>query len=946
MRYLRILGIFVTTVVLLYISSGNKVYAHSENLGIDGADDITYDSCKPDSNGCGEDEAWYYLANSTLDRNKMNHIDDDIKTIYYKIHTESADLVWGSQIFFVKECIKAGIEKWNEVGYYKKDANGNLRCFPIAKFIDVDDVDEYHETNVDVYFEGLGTGVPANASTEAVEESLVSSDTKTFGNMKHQHFKKYKITFRPVTCTNYSTYEYITMHEIGHVFGLQDIDALEAQEGNHHNELLMGYDGAEGKVGDISYRDLAGVLVTRGIHTNSDHVWLLDNYNYHGPDYKLVCAICNCVTYKKNINPSIYQEYKRCEYVSKTADPHDLKSGNMMLVARCGKTDYWKCKYCRFTAPVSDNAIQRYILDGTYNATTHTVKNLVHGLEYTLVEEHDFTEDLGNGIYRCKLCPMCTNGDIQVPEYESLAINCTMGSLQKDITLAKYTNQIYRLDVGCTDEYNFKAIASNNLHMELFDKNFQKIEVDYLNGVPARDVSFNRILTAGTYYLRIYLVDYDYSDNVSLTINAKQAYYPKKISMYQEYDIYEHMHGTVAKYMFTAPSNTFIKVSLRVIAPNIPMFPEGTITILDDVGNIVNKLPFKDYQYLAKSCQGQNTMVLYVEKDVKYTFIIDYAKEENSEALFMIDSYESYNFDRFIDEDTNLKSNEKVNNDYIGVFTSKQIGSYKIAASFSGVNNNNKIYLFVANHRSDGDFEIIKLLEFTDTDIEYELTYDLGPGLGIYIGILGNDLEGSISMKIAVEDSYPDATFTTDTDEKSSCGTEVTINGGLYRDNHITEGFTRIAYIDALYGNATNSRLSYEWYSSNENILSVSEYGTIMAYNVDKVEVVKIIAVYKWNKKIVLKKDFIVSPDEKSDTIYIDYDLTLSESSVTQMKPDSKWPSSYIQHYTWHSDDTTIASIDMWGYIRTSKKQGTVMIYGNYNYNKRYIIRVKVTIIN
>lgn len=44
----------------------------------------------------------------------------------------------------------------------------------------------------------------------------------------------------------------------------------------------------------ITYKDLAGVAITRGFHTDSDHRWLKDSNTYNG-EYKLICSICNGV---------------------------------------------------------------------------------------------------------------------------------------------------------------------------------------------------------------------------------------------------------------------------------------------------------------------------------------------------------------------------------------------------------------------------------------------------------------------------------------------------------------------------------------------------------------------------------------------------------------------------------------------------------------------------
>lgn len=71
-------------------------------------------------------------------------------------------------------------------------------------------------------------------------------------------------------------------HEIGHVLGLNDIDDIENSNDNyyHHEELLMGYSKSNifnNKQTEITYKDIAGVLVALGYHTPDEHIWLCDS---------------------------------------------------------------------------------------------------------------------------------------------------------------------------------------------------------------------------------------------------------------------------------------------------------------------------------------------------------------------------------------------------------------------------------------------------------------------------------------------------------------------------------------------------------------------------------------------------------------------------------------------------------------------------------------------
>ena len=69
----------------------------------------------------------------------------------------------------------------------------------------------------------------------------------------------------------------------------------------------------------------------------------------------------------------------------------------------------------------------------------------------------------------------------------------------------------------------------------------------------------------------------------------------------------------------------------------------------------------------------------------------------------------------------------------------------------------------------------------------------------------------------------------------------VLFNNGLCDNYTITEGFTRSIYLmveDRL--RDPMSRLEYEWYSSNESVVTVSSYGTVLARQVEIDTTVKI----------------------------------------------------------------------------------------------------------
>ena len=93
-------------------------------------------------------------------------------------------------------------------------------------------------------------------------------------------------------------------HEFGHVLGLRDVDdnCSASNITNHHQEILMGYGSPMlNRSQNITYKDIAGVAITRGFHTDDDHKWMTDTI-ISSSGIKMVCSICNAVKYVTSLS--------------------------------------------------------------------------------------------------------------------------------------------------------------------------------------------------------------------------------------------------------------------------------------------------------------------------------------------------------------------------------------------------------------------------------------------------------------------------------------------------------------------------------------------------------------------------------------------------------------------------------------------------------------------
>ena len=142
-------------------------------------------------------------------------------------------------------------------------------------------------------------------------------------------------------------------HELGHVLGLKDVDTLcsSANLQDHHEEILMGY-GNGARSTYAKYKDIAGVSITRGFHTDADHVWMLRTNDNGTQD--VICAQCNGV--RKNISLVDGKYEGKSVNTYKSCVHHGGSNEEMLLVATDGIRNFFKCQYCRHieTLNISD----------------------------------------------------------------------------------------------------------------------------------------------------------------------------------------------------------------------------------------------------------------------------------------------------------------------------------------------------------------------------------------------------------------------------------------------------------------------------------------------------------------------------------------------------------------------------------------------------------------
>ncbi|MBQ7387104.1 MAG: hypothetical protein IJW03_02945 [Clostridia bacterium] len=324
------------------------------------------------------------------------HLGDEVDTIKYYFENSSLDgtYTWTTDVSAsvaqeIKDAYANSMKKWNDVYFYSYDSSGVLIKHKIINVVEGTASDH----NLSIY--------PKNSSQYFASTGVVGSyELIEPDPLDHRHYNEWKMEVYVdnfyahggiSNSTVYIARERTGAHELGHIFGLLDLDyqnLCNAEHSyQHHSEVLMGYgDLMSYRARDITYKDIAGVAITRGYHTDNDHKWL--NYGLQSNQkYKLVCSICNGVKNVADLSEYEYETYGAC------GNNHILSGGNMMAVASYGTKDYYKCKYCRYVASFSAIVSQNYIDKTYYSVKYHRCTNAVDGLEYVFDETHNFVNN-------------------------------------------------------------------------------------------------------------------------------------------------------------------------------------------------------------------------------------------------------------------------------------------------------------------------------------------------------------------------------------------------------------------------------------------------------------------------------------------------------------------------------------------------------------------------
>ncbi|MBR3845718.1 MAG: hypothetical protein IKM40_04010, partial [Clostridia bacterium] len=337
------------------------IFAHDSMLN------ISYDPCNPKTTSNNnyyfevikednEEELWYSLEDEFCE-----HIGEDIETIkyYFFDSNPSTGYTWDTDFSTtiateIKEAYATSMKQWNNVHYYTYDENGTRVS---NKVIHIEE-GTAEDCNIRIYPAEIDAYASVGPSLN-INDADYSEEIEYVNGTHHYHHEKWVMYVDVSSFYGQEDSEIVLArtgaHEVGHILGLLDIDLQCDFEVNdrHHQECLMGY--GTNAATHPTYKDIAGVSITRGFHTDEDHSWMLRTNTDGTQD--VICSQCNGVRYDVTLTDGQYEGkdvniYQSCIH-------HGGTNQEMLLVASDGERYFYKCQYCRYIATYEkDNATQ------------------------------------------------------------------------------------------------------------------------------------------------------------------------------------------------------------------------------------------------------------------------------------------------------------------------------------------------------------------------------------------------------------------------------------------------------------------------------------------------------------------------------------------------------------------------------------------------------------
>lgn len=507
-------------------------------------------------------------------------------------------------------------------------------------------------------------------------------------------------------------------------------------------------------------------------------------------------------------------------------------------------------------------------------------------------------------------------------------------------------NQLYRLDVECSGSYTISCTGGTQFN--IYNSNMVKQASAYY--------VVEITLSEGTYYIDTEWINVNNSGNATLHFFNKGL----NVSSNTTTNILSHLHQVgLNDYRVRLKYNHengpgFYNIIVNALSNNTINYYTGTITFYTDYNRqvVMNKLN-NFYTLQAQSSDGASSMVMYFGSNGHYYFDVILRTDDLTSLTISINSLNTTNLDLFNLSENSCEEVELLNNDIKGDYFEKvvlkQNGRFELTAEFND-NTIGDAYVLIArliplNNSYSLDVKLINIID--DNYTSASKTCDLEPDtyyIGYFNNIEGKEISIKFERKITQYGSY---NLISDPDINEEYGSEVRFNNGLFLGTTLTVGFTRFIYLNYDYNLPSYSRLDYYFYSSNETIASISEYGTLLGKSAGSI---KIMAVYKLDPSITFVKEFTILTDNRLTDLIINntdncyYAESGQSYQVYLTDTNSFYPQNTL--YNWNivsSYNNYNYNISEWGTLSLSGSD-IIVIEGVSKLNSKLKIRLTLTV--
>lgn len=351
--------------------------------------------------------------------------------------------------------------------------------------------------------------------------------------------------------------------------------------------------------------------------------------------------------------------------------------------------------------------------------------------------------------------------------------------------------------------------------------------------------------------------------------------------------------------------------------------------VVRDLNGVVEKFTIDGISNEAKNVNGSNTLTVYLSGLKNFYVEVNFSDTTVTELKLtarLLDSpsqVDLFDLDEDVTSSISLFDNTTSSGDELKAIEILQSGRFYFQGYYTLSSSTNPIFVVIKETIVDN--EVRREIVPTGVGIMnpyFTTTLNLEPGkyyIGYFNTVVGEEIEIWVYRFV---DQSGSQVLVTDPDYLTPCGSQISIMeaGNVtksYRQTFITEGFTRLIYPDYNYG-VSASRLDYYWYSSDDNIAMVTEYGTVLALPVAADTTVKIMAVLKADYSKVFVKEFTTLTDLESTT----YLYANRETMVNDFLDD------YTTFYNAHRND------DFPAIPRPALTNPvTLLVPGDYGYN-------------